>query len=105
MIVGLVGLAFLVATGVTLARVPGWLGTGILAGFLGYVIAASFNNPLLFVRVSCRRLHDRRRRSGAGGARPGTAPTAGAETAAPTDRSSTDAASRDRRPAADPALD
>jgi hypothetical protein len=32
--------------------VPGWLGTGILAGFLGYVIAASFNNPLLFVRVS-----------------------------------------------------
>lgn len=51
-IVGLVGLAFLVATGVTLARVPGWLGTGILAGFVGYVIAASFNNPLLFVRVS-----------------------------------------------------
>ena len=51
-IVGLVGLAFLVATGVTLARVPGWLGTGILAGFLGYVIAASFNNPLLFIRVS-----------------------------------------------------
>ena len=51
-IVGLVGLAFLVANGVTLARVPGWLGTGILAGFLGYVIAASFNNPLLFVRVS-----------------------------------------------------
>ncbi len=31
---------------------PGWLGTGILAGFLGYVIAAAFNNPLLFVRVS-----------------------------------------------------
>ena len=51
-IVGLVGVAFLVATAVTLARVPGWLGTGILAGFLGYVIAASFNNPLLFVRVS-----------------------------------------------------
>jgi len=51
-IVGLVGLAFLLATAVTLARVPGWLGTGILAGFLGYVIAASFNNPLLFVRIS-----------------------------------------------------
>ena len=51
-IVGLVAIAFLVATAVTLARVPGWLGTGILAGFLGYVIAASFNNPLLFVRVS-----------------------------------------------------
>jgi len=51
-IVGLVGVAFLFATAVTLARVPGFLGTGILAGFLGYVIAASFNNPLLFVRVS-----------------------------------------------------
>jgi O-antigen ligase len=50
--VGLVALAFLLATAVTLARVHGWLGTGILAGFLGYVIAASFNNPLLFVRVS-----------------------------------------------------
>jgi hypothetical protein len=51
-IVGLVGIVFLVATGLTLARVPGWLGTGILAGFIGYVVAASFNNPLLFVRVS-----------------------------------------------------
>jgi O-antigen ligase len=51
-IVGLVAIAFLVMTAITLARVPGWLGTGILAGFLGYVIAASFNNPLLFVRVS-----------------------------------------------------
>jgi O-antigen ligase len=51
-IVGLVGLAFVVATGATLARVPGWLGTGLLAGFLGYVVAASVNNPLLFVRVS-----------------------------------------------------
>ncbi len=51
-IVGLLGVGFLVATGATLARVPGWLGTGLLAGFLGYVLAASFNNPLLFVRVS-----------------------------------------------------
>jgi hypothetical protein len=51
-IVGSVGLAFVVVTAVTLGRIPGWLGTGILAGFLGYVIAASFNNPLLFVRVS-----------------------------------------------------
>ena len=51
-IVGLVAVAFLIVTAITLARVPGWLGTGILAGFLGYVIAASFNNPLLFVRVS-----------------------------------------------------
>ena len=51
-VVGLIGLGFVVATGATLARVPGWLGTGLLAGFLGYVLAASFNNPLLFVRVS-----------------------------------------------------
>jgi hypothetical protein len=51
-IVGLVGIAFLGATAIELARVRGWLGTGMLAGFLGYVIAASFNNPLLFVRVS-----------------------------------------------------
>ena len=49
---GLVGLA-LVLTGLArLARVPGWLGTGILAAFLSYVIAASFNNPLLFIQIS-----------------------------------------------------
>ena len=51
-IVGLVALAFLLVTAVTLARVPGWLGTGVLAGLAGYVIAATFNNPFLFVRVS-----------------------------------------------------
>jgi O-antigen ligase len=51
-IIGLVALTFLLAIAITLARAPGWLGSGILAGFLGYVIAASFNNPLLFVRVS-----------------------------------------------------
>jgi O-antigen ligase len=51
-IVGLIGLGFVVATAATLARVPGWLGTGLLAGFLGYVVAAAVNNPLLFVRVS-----------------------------------------------------
>jgi O-antigen ligase len=51
-IVGLLGLGFVAATGLTLARVPGWLGTGLTAGFLGYVLAASFNNPLLFLRVS-----------------------------------------------------
>ncbi len=49
---GLVGIA-LVLTGLArLARIPGWLGTGILAAFLSYVIAASFNNPLLFIQVS-----------------------------------------------------
>jgi O-antigen ligase len=52
LVVGLIAIAFLIATAVTLARVRGWLGTGLLAGFIGYVIAASFNNPLLFVRVS-----------------------------------------------------
>ena len=49
---GLVGLA-LVLTGLArLARVPGWLGAGVLSGFLSYVIAASFNNPLLFIQIS-----------------------------------------------------
>ena len=49
---GLVGLA-LVLTGLgRLARVPGWLGAGILAAFLSYVIAASFNNPFLFIQIS-----------------------------------------------------
>ena len=51
-IVGVVGVAFVIATAITLTRVPGWLGTGVLAGWIAYVIAASFNNPLLFVRVS-----------------------------------------------------
>ncbi len=45
-IVGLVGIAFLVATAVTLARVPGWLGTGILAGFLGYVDRGVVQQPV-----------------------------------------------------------
>lgn len=52
LIVGLIGLAFIVAAGVALATVPGWLGTGALAGYAGFVIAATFNNPFLFVRVS-----------------------------------------------------
>ena len=50
-VVGVIGLAFVIATAFAV-RVPGWLGTGVLAGWLAYVIAASFNNPLLFVRVS-----------------------------------------------------
>ncbi len=49
---GLVGLAFVLAGLGRLARVPGWLGTGVLAAFLSYVIAASFNNPFLFIQVS-----------------------------------------------------
>jgi hypothetical protein len=51
-VVGLLGLAFIVTTTRALYRVPSWLGTGLTSGFLGYVLAASFNNPLLFLRVS-----------------------------------------------------
>lgn len=51
-VVGLVGLLFIAVSARSLARIPGWLGTGLLAGFAGYVIAATFNNPLLFLRVS-----------------------------------------------------
>ena len=51
-VVGLVGIAFVLATAWSLARIPGWLGTGLLGGFLAYVVAASFNNPFLFIRVS-----------------------------------------------------
>jgi O-antigen ligase len=35
-----------------LARRPGWLGSGLLAGAIGYWLAAMFNNPLLFIQVS-----------------------------------------------------
>lgn len=51
-IAGLLGLFWIATTGLALARVKGWLGTGVLAGFAGYVIAATFNNPFLFIRVS-----------------------------------------------------
>lgn len=51
-VVGLLGLTFVFVTTRSLNRVPGWLGTGLTAGFLGYALAASFNNPLLFLRVS-----------------------------------------------------
>ena len=52
LIVGVTGLFFIFVTARSLARVPGWLGTGVLAAFAGYVVAATFNNPFLFVRVS-----------------------------------------------------
>ena len=45
-IVGLFGLAFVAATAWSLSRIPGWLGIGMLAGFFGYIVSASFNNPL-----------------------------------------------------------
>ena len=51
-LVGIIGLAFVVVTTRELHRVPGSLGTGLTGGFLAYVIAASVNNPLLFLRVS-----------------------------------------------------
>ena len=51
-VVGLLGIAFVLVTTRSLNRVPGWLGTGLTSGFLGYALAASFNNPLLFLRVS-----------------------------------------------------
>jgi O-antigen ligase len=35
-----------------LARRPGWIGAGLLAGAVGYWLAAMFNNPLLFIQVS-----------------------------------------------------
>ncbi len=50
--VGLVGAVWVVATVVGLARVPGWVGAGALATALGWGLAASFNNPLLFIQVS-----------------------------------------------------
>lgn len=50
--VGILGLAFVVVVTRESLRVPGWLGTGLAGGFLAYVVAASVNNPLLFLRVS-----------------------------------------------------
>jgi hypothetical protein len=50
--VGLLGLAFLVATAARLARAPGWLGAGLFASFLSLAIAATFNNVFLFNQVT-----------------------------------------------------
>jgi O-antigen ligase len=53
---GLIGgialIVFIVALLRELARRPGWIGTGLLAGAIGYWLAAMFNNPLLFIQVS-----------------------------------------------------
>jgi len=53
---GLIGgialVAFIVVLFRELSRRPGWIGTGLLAGALGYWLAAMFNNPLLFIQVS-----------------------------------------------------
>jgi O-antigen ligase len=50
-LVGLAGLAFGVSTFVGLWRRTGWLATGALAAFAGWAVAATFNNPLLFIQV------------------------------------------------------
>ena len=46
------GALWIVATVFALARVPGWVGAGALATALGWGVAATFNNPLLFIQVS-----------------------------------------------------
>jgi hypothetical protein len=51
-VVGLAGIAFVAATALSLARIPGWLGLGILGAFLSLAIAACFNNPFLFNQVT-----------------------------------------------------
>ena len=50
-VVGLAGLAFIGFTAAALARARGAPGAGIFAGFLCFVVAATFNNPFLFVQV------------------------------------------------------
>ncbi len=50
--VGLLGLAFALATAMRLARAPGWLGAGLFGSFLSLCIAASFNNVFLFNQVT-----------------------------------------------------
>jgi O-antigen ligase len=51
-IVGVLGLAFVLATAIRLARAPGWLGAGLFGSFLSLCIAASFNNVFLFNQVT-----------------------------------------------------
>ena len=51
-IVGLLGLTFVLATAIRLARAPGWLGAGLFGAFLSLCIAASFNNVFLFNQVT-----------------------------------------------------
>jgi O-antigen ligase len=53
---GLIGgialIAFILVLFRELSRRPGWIGSGLLAGAIGYWLAAMFNNPLLFIQVS-----------------------------------------------------
>lgn len=50
--VGLIGLGFLASTLVVLARQRGVFFTAVLAGFAGWAIMATFNNPFLFIQVN-----------------------------------------------------
>jgi O-antigen ligase len=51
-VAGIAGLAFIGSTIWWLRRRRDPLASGILAGAFGYILMASFNNPLLFVQVS-----------------------------------------------------
>jgi O-antigen ligase/polysaccharide polymerase Wzy-like membrane protein len=51
-LVGLLGLAFIALTMRDLGRLHGWRGTAFLSAFASIVLAASFNNPFLFLQVS-----------------------------------------------------
>ena len=51
-VVGLVGVAFVLATFAWLVRDRSWLGAGILAAFVGWCVAATFNNPFGYVQVN-----------------------------------------------------
>jgi O-antigen ligase len=50
-LVGLLGVGWAATTLVALARTPGWLGAASFAAFAGWCIAATFNNPTLYVQV------------------------------------------------------
>jgi O-antigen ligase len=51
-IAGVAGLGFVATTMWWLMRRTGPVASGILAGAVGYVLMATFNNPLLFIQVS-----------------------------------------------------
>ena len=51
-VVGLVGIAFIAAGARDLLQIPGWPGTAFVGAFVAMVLAASFNNPFLFLQVS-----------------------------------------------------
>ncbi|MFL5679376.1 MAG: O-antigen ligase family protein [Chloroflexota bacterium] len=50
-VVGVAGVAFVVLTAAALSAGGGAIGAGAFAGFLGFAVAASFNNPFGFVQV------------------------------------------------------